>query len=118
MLYDPKPLSWGERMELAQSLRKEAAEKIAEAQRIEDGLSADQDAVYAAVEAARARIDAKKVGADDTANSDQCSAPACDECQERGACTAEENGREALERPNVELSGLRGFSRRSARTQG
>jgi hypothetical protein len=42
-------------MELAQSLRKEAAEKIAEAQRIEGGLSADQDAVYAAVEAARAR---------------------------------------------------------------
>jgi len=64
---NPKPLSWGERMELAQSLRKEAAEKIAEAQRIEDGLSADQDAVYAAVEAARARIEAKKVGDGDTA---------------------------------------------------
>lgn len=67
-VWNPKPLSWGERMELAQSLRKEAAEKIAEAQRIEDGLSADQDAVYAAVEAARARIEAKKVGAGDTAH--------------------------------------------------
>lgn len=66
-VWNPKPLSWGERMELAQSLRKEAAEKIAEAQRIEDGLSADQDAVYAAVEAAWARIEAKKVGDGDTA---------------------------------------------------
>lgn len=71
-VWNPKPLSWGERMELAQSLRKEAAEKIAEAQRIEDGLSADQDAVYAAVEAARARIEAKKVGAGGTATDGHC----------------------------------------------
>ena len=69
-VWNPKPLSWSERMELAQSLRKEAAEKIAEAQRIEDGLSADQDAVYAAVEAAWARIEAKKVGDGGTGNGD------------------------------------------------
>ena len=93
-VWNPKPLSWGERMELAQSLRKEAAEKIAEAQRIEDGLSADQDAVYAAVEAARARIEAKKVGASDTAHvcGLQGFGQAGDECP---ACA----------RPNVKVTG-------------
>ena len=49
-VWDNKPLSWGERMALANTLRREAAEKIVEAQRIEDGLQADQDAVYAAIE--------------------------------------------------------------------
>ena len=49
-VYDNRPLSWGERMALANNLRREAAEKIAEAQRIEDGLQADQDAVYESIE--------------------------------------------------------------------
>lgn len=63
MINCPKPLSWGDRMELARELRKEAAEKVAEAQRIEDDLSAEQDAVYAAMEAA-----SSKVGDGETAN--------------------------------------------------
>ncbi|QRM19526.1 hypothetical protein GBK02_08990 [Dechloromonas sp. TW-R-39-2] len=41
-LYDPRPLSWNERAQLAKKLRDEAAGKIAEAQRIEDGIAADK----------------------------------------------------------------------------
>ena len=41
-LYDPRPLSWNERAALAKKLRDEAAGKIAEAQRIEDGIAADK----------------------------------------------------------------------------
>ena len=51
----PQPLSWGERMELAQRLRREAAEKIAEAERIEKGLEDDQNAVWEAVQKMRAK---------------------------------------------------------------
>lgn len=46
----PQPLSWGERMELAQRLRREAAEKITEAERIEKGLEDDQNKVWEAVQ--------------------------------------------------------------------
>ncbi len=41
----------------------------------------------------------EKVGAGTTA--DQCPAPSCDECHERGDCTAEENAREAAEGHNA-----------------
>jgi hypothetical protein len=41
-IYDPRPLSWNERAALANKLRDEAAGKIAEAQRIEDGIAADK----------------------------------------------------------------------------
>lgn len=51
----PQPLSWGERMELAQRLRREAAEKIAEAERIEKGIEDDQNAVLEAVQKMRAK---------------------------------------------------------------
>ena len=51
----PQPLSWGDRMELAQRLRREAAEKIAEAERIEKGLEDDQNAVWEAVQKMRAK---------------------------------------------------------------
>lgn len=49
----PQPLSWGERMELAQRLRREAAEKITEAERIEKGLEDDQNKVWEAVQKMR-----------------------------------------------------------------
>ena len=41
-VFDNKPLSWGEKLILATSLRREASLLLAEAVRIEDGLKADQ----------------------------------------------------------------------------
>ena len=53
MLY--QPLSLHERRALAEQLRREAAEKIKEAERIEVGVKADEDEWLAAVEKAVAK---------------------------------------------------------------
>ena len=44
-----RPLSLPERVALAEKLRNEAAEKLAEAERIEAGVKADQDEMVAAI---------------------------------------------------------------------
>jgi hypothetical protein len=44
-LYDPRPLSIYERRVLVTKLRNEAAEKTAEADRIEAGIKSDEDAM-------------------------------------------------------------------------
>lgn len=53
-----KPLSIPERHALAEQLRREAAEKIAEAERIEAGLEADANEMVTAIERALAKRDA------------------------------------------------------------
>lgn len=51
-----KPLSLSEREALAKQLRKEAAEKIAEAERIEEGCKADYEVIDKAAKEAFERI--------------------------------------------------------------
>lgn len=71
-VWDNRPLSWGERLTLANALRREAAEKISEAQRIEAGLQADRIEILTVLryEAPQAPVAAKIVLVPETASAD------------------------------------------------